>query len=963
MNLSNPGRFNKRFIKTTLIFTFMISTALVVFSRYIYAAPPFLSAQNPPVQNSEDQRCADEASGNQGVVGWSLPLSAVQIVGSNWGEVTYRTYVCNGTNSTLTRDVTMTRGRGTIVNAPPAGNSSIGSNDVLDYSDTGWGFTSPWYSQEMGSYGPHSWRYQDVTFRVDGSKFPVSGNYTVRVTGKGVVYYGSGGQGETSEVDMNIQLTIIKTNPSSCIVTSSPTGVITLGQNVQLTFQVTNGGNLPGTIDWDTNQYRLGLKPDSTILSQKTVGLTPDIGNSLRMNRTSISSISFNAPSTPGAYTLNWELQNTDGTWYDDVLDNCSTTLHVGNVPTAFNCSTGFYQTANGGLYSTSPFTANMNFIANTTFPRIQAIGYNSLDNFIYGIERASSGSSYDSYLIRVGQDGSSIKINVPMSNPSVPDVPTTRPPGAVPGGPNVVAGDMDDEGNLWYIRNIGSPDIIKLNVATRTYQRYTLSSLNASYTSDIVYIDKVLYGVDFNSGQLIRIPTSGFLGTTIPVTFSASPISNWPSGVREITAGWTNNTQKLYVYQRYTGRIIEILNFRTGLSPAAFVRATPAVTPSPLLDNADGASCMNSDDPYETAKINKPFLRVQGSDVIAGAVFADSANSCDTRRTAFDSTQGYIKANGSRSHAYNGADLDGIKNGSSSSQYAAFAYGLVDSGNTGNGSSFITNNGYYRSNLFRDILFANTLIGTQEYGKYYQENSLPCVDVSEQEERAASAPVVTTATLNSAISPGDSPYLRSDGDITLNGTFMPIGRKVTLFVNGKATIAGNVLNLGISSGADGVLATPSLTVIATGGIDIQPGVTYLDGYFLATNNSKINTCTGGGTASMVVTSCNSQLRVNGALSAKKIEWRRNFGTLGTQAQTLPNAAGAGNHCAVGSEPEAVAITAATGFDQMVTPLNKCAAEFIDFNPAFYFANPFATQTGSGVSSRPLNTTELPPVY
>jgi hypothetical protein len=946
MNLSKPGLFNKRFIKTTLIFTFMISTALVVFSRYIYAAPPFLSAQNPPIQNANDQRCADEAAGNDGVIGWSVPLSAVQIVGSNWGEVTYRTYVCNGSNTALTRDVTMTRGRGTIVAAPPAGNGAIGSTDVLDYSQTGWSFSSPWYSQEMGSYSPHSWRYQDVTFRVDGSKFPVSGNYTVQVTGKGVVYTATS-QGETGEVSMNIYLTIIKTNPSSCSVTSSPAGNIAPGQNVVLTFQVTNGGNLPGAVDWDTTQYRLGLKPDSAILSQKTVGLTPDAGNMLRMNRTSTSTLSFTAPITVGSYALRWELQNIDGTWHDDILDNCGITLNVGNSPAAFSCSSGFYQIADGSLYSIIPTTAQRAFIANTGLT-INAIGYNTLDNYMYGIVR--SGAS-NGNLVRIGVDGS---INLL---------------GVVPWSPNVIAGDMDSSGNLWYIPSAGGSTIVRVNVASRAQTSYTLSDSDASETSDLVYIGGALYGIHSISGRVIRIPTSGFIGQTIPTTiYGNSPLSgliNAGPAPYQMTSSWTSSADRMYVFQSDSNAIYEILDYNTP-NPSAEVRA-PSSPGS--YTNTDGASCANAPDPY-TANTNYPFLRVQGSDVIAGAVFADNATSCDTRRVAFDPTntkaKGYIKANGSRSHLYNSADLDGIKSGSSSAQYAAFAYGVIDSGNasngssSGNSSSFISNNGYYRSNLFRDILFANTLIGTQQkYGEYYEKESLPCVDISEQQARAASAPIVSTySELVSAISPGDSQYLRTGGDITLNGIFMPIGRKVTLFVNGKATIAGNVANLGISSGANGVLSTPSLTVIATGGIDIQPNVTYLDGYFLATNNSTLNTCVGG---SMIVTSCNSQLRVNGALSATKIEWRRNFGTLGKQADTLPNANN--SHCAVASEHEANLVNAASDYNQMVGPLNKCSAEFVNFNPAFYFANPFTTQTGSGVSSRPLNTTELPPIY
>lgn len=933
MNLSKPGLFNKRFIKTTLIFTFMISTALVVFSRYIYAAPPFLSAQNPPIQNANDQRCADEAAGNDGVIGWSVPLSAVQIVGSNWGEVTYRTYVCNGSNTALTRDVTMTRGRGTIVAAPPAGNGAIGSTDVLDYSQTGWSFSSPWYSQEMGSYSPHSWRYQDVTFRVDGSKFPVSGNYTVQVTGKGVVYTAIS-QGETGEVSMNIYLTIIKTNPSSCSVTSSPAGNIAPGQNVVLTFQVTNGGNLPGAVDWDTTQYRLGLKPDSAIMSQKTVGLTPDAGNMLRMNRTSTSTLSFTAPSTVGSYALRWELQKIDGTWHDDILDNCGITLNVGNSPAAFSCSSGFYQIADGSLYSIIPTTAQRAFIANTGLT-INAIGYNTLDNYMYGIVRSGANNGN---LVRIGVDGS---INLL---------------GVVPWSPNVIAGDMDSSGNLWYIPSAGGSTIVRVNVASRAQTSYTLSDSDASETSDLVYIGGALYGIHSISGRVIRIPTSGFIGQTIPTTlYGSSPLSgliNAGSAPYQMTSSWTSSADRMYVFQSDSNAIYEILDYNTP-NPYAVVRA-PSSPGS--YSNTDGASCANAPDPY-TANTNYPFLRVNGSDVISGSKFGSLASRCETYPTT--GLIGDIKTNGFKNHNYSATVLDDILSGSSSAQYAAYSKGRIFS--AGSGQSFITNNGLYRSlsssstKYARDIMFSNDMNTGSNYGNYYDDSGLPCVDIAkvEQEATLKSAPGQLNSIITDMTTPKEVVKMNGAGNWLVSSPItIPTGRQITIITEGKVTINSNITYAKTGVANNGSVVAPMLMIIAKGGIEIGQNVTRLDGYYLA-HGSTLSTC--GDLAVSQTSVCDKQLVVGGALVGKKIEWRRNYGTLKGRNTTLANP---GNvHCAVVD-------TAAGNVGAVPGALNSCAAERVDFSPAFYFANPFTTgSASSSIHGQPLNTTELPPIY
>lgn len=142
------------------------------------------------------------------------------------------------------------------------------------------------------------------------------------------------------------------------------------------------------------------------------------------------------------------------------------------------------------------------------------------------------------------------------------------------------------------------------------------------------------------------------------------------------------------------------------------------------------------------------------------------------------------------------------------------------------------------------------------------------------------------------------------------------------------------------------------LMIIAKGGIEIGQNVTRLDGYYLA-HGSTLSTC--GDLAVSQTSVCDKQLVVGGALVGKKIEWRRNYGTLKGRQATLANP---GNvHCAVVD-------TAAGNVGAVPGALNSCAAERVDFSPAFYFANPFTTgSASSSIHGQPLNTTELPPIY
>lgn len=648
--------------------------------------------------------------------------------------------------------------------------------------------------------------------------------------------------------------------------------------------------------------------------------------------------------------------------------------------PESFLCTSNFFQLRNGILHEIDPPTGTIISAKNTGVPNLNAMGYNINDGYFYAIKRATGG--LDTYLYRIDSSGTATRIDVPK--PSPVDSPAGRPNGAVPGTVNTIAGDMDRNDNLWYIPDPTVNEIIKLNVVTLSYERYTLTrtlvngpgGYNIQYpnVSDIVFYGEKIYGIDSKEGYLLTIDTtditSGFPNDTMNSYPSAARIANIPflGGVPyvsgwgfEYTSMWVARNGKIYAFFRGTNQIIELTVYTT-TTPGATVVYTPSS--STAFANTDGASCPNARDPFE--KINHPYVRVKGSDVVAGAVFGDgtAGASCQDRRDLYPpSGQGTIQTNGYRQHAYNSSDVTDIIMGSSSAEYAAFALGDIASGRSGL-SSFISNNGYYRAysgtdtSRVRDVAFANNLSGAKNtYGNFYATANLPCIDITQIEKELPAVENVIPSNIQNQIQTGNG-ILRADTDIALPVLNLGNDGKVILYVDGKVTINGNITG-GFASDGNGILNGAQLTIIAKGGIDIAPSVIRIDAYLIAYNHT-LKTCSDIGTPT--TNTCSNKLTVNGGLAGRKIEWRRNYGTLGKDDTTIP--VNGGDRCAVGSEGEAAGVTTINDYSAITDALDRCAAEFIEFDPSFYFANPFTISNGeSSISGKPLNTTELPPVY
>lgn len=173
---------------------------------------------------------------------------------------------------------------------------------------------------------------------------------------------------------------------------------------------------------------------------------------------------------------------------------------------TPFVCSPDLYlsQYPNSGQASifnlkssTNPFTiTNLDTTSttrNTGAFRYNAIGYNTLDNFIYGINNDSSTNK----LIQIDAKGRTTDLY------SVSGLPL--------GAANLfVAGDTDNAGNLYVLKEGSTNQLYKIDIVARTATLITLSQ--TVNTLDFTYnkIENKFYGVDLTTKKLFSFTPTG---------------------------------------------------------------------------------------------------------------------------------------------------------------------------------------------------------------------------------------------------------------------------------------------------------------------------------------------------------------------------------------------------------------------------------------------------------------------
>ena len=232
-----------------------------------------------------------------------------------------------------------------------------------------------------------------------------------------------------------------------------------------------------------------------------------------------------------------------------------------------------------GGIYGGNilqPINSNSD-----PFSNINALSYNDLDNYIYGIINGSGQAIDNNHLIRIGSNG------------VVEDLGTLGIAAA-----NVKAGDIGND-TLWFKGNgvdflsyiPGVSSYIE-NALANLSSFVTITSLNNFDAADFSYIDngnsKSLYGIDNGTQNIIHINISNIssvsftqtLISTLPVCFTCG-----------YGATWSDKFKHLFIYNNATGVVYQIIDYETASPIADSILTGPAG-----VAFSDGASCHRGD-------------------------------------------------------------------------------------------------------------------------------------------------------------------------------------------------------------------------------------------------------------------------------------------------------------------------------------------------------------------------------
>jgi hypothetical protein len=251
------------------------------------------------------------------------------------------------------------------------------------------------------------------------------------------------------------------------------------------------------------------------------------------------------------------------------------------------------------------------------------------------------------------------------------------------------------------------------------------------------------------------------------------------------------------------------------------------------------------------------PYSHFMGNDIWAGGGFAAVNPACNT--SAKITTVGRTLTSGAKA--------------GSVVEYQALALNQITS--FGSASHVLSQYGAV-GDASRMLTYANSEPTASRLG--YYGAAAHCIN--DYTANYTSSPTIAPGAYN--VSTRGSGAWRVLGPLTLSGT-MPNGGQQVYYSTSDVTINSNVTYPATyNTFAD----IPSLVVITTGNIYIGPGVTQLDGVFIARGNGVANgvfyTCWPKNEPASVANPCNTnKLTVNGAVAAARLDLFRSFGATG----------------------------------------------------------------------------------
>lgn len=296
---------------------------------------------------------------------------------------------------------------------------------------------------------------------------------------------------------------------------------------------------------------------------------------------------------------------------------------------------------------------------------------------------------------------------------------------------------------------------------------------------------------------------------------------------------------------------------------------------------------------PALAATATKPYFKTFGADVLSGGWF-NSGTNCDTSTGSryqdpnySDSSSGFAadpRTGGILSYAKK--DGAGNSTGGASSQYSAFALGIIE-GSDPESYGFYSAGGQTASApTLRNLLsFANEGSSASLWGGKFDGSSRHLSNcIPDYYAKLPSPAPPALSSLSSSTSSGTYTAAAGTGtNYTLNSSAVVLkkGAKITIYVDGNVYIGGDIIYE-----LDKVDNVPKFALVAKGSIYIDPNVTKLDGFYIAqpegntvsADDGGIWTCHANNTNQLLYTdlgSCNRQLLVNGALVAKRVNFTR----------------------------------------------------------------------------------------
>jgi hypothetical protein len=235
----------------------------------------------------------------------------------------------------------------------------------------------------------------------------------------------------------------------------------------------------------------------------------------------------------------------------------------------SFTCSSNFYQVISGQLKTLDPLTGTYTNIGSNAGFTYNGIGYNVLDNYIYGI--ATSGA-HNGDLYRIDSGGVATDLGLPVGLPAT-------------GFDN---GAFDLAGNLYIRSNADNHTIYMIDVGANQPDATTMTVTNLNISGsggivageDDVFINNKLYILLGSNLSIVDLSND-----TVTTTSVTGP-GGWLSSGNDFGAGWTDQAGELFFSNNESGSIFQISNFNTA-SPTASFKVAGTIT-----TNNDGANC-----------------------------------------------------------------------------------------------------------------------------------------------------------------------------------------------------------------------------------------------------------------------------------------------------------------------------------------------------------------------------------